>query len=379
MSSSDFESAAFRDGAIRFPRYRAVNCRRQGWISRSECAPPVGNIVNSLFWNGVGWLRNRTMFSQIAVPITVTSVITMVALVWLLTRTETDVTHLVLIVTLPALQLLLSFAIVFLAMRDVARSLSQLTDAAAKIAMSNSGVAVQERGARELSEAARAFNAMCARVKGHFEERVQMLSAFAHDMQTPITRMRLRAELSEDFPDREKVLRDLLEMERLVREGITYAKNSLHRVEEEILVDLPAFIESIVFDYEDTGRNVRLSSCAEGTVLLRPMTLRRIISNLVDNSLKYGRDTELRVSRDRNGGVLIAVVDRGPGIEPTLLAAVTQPFVKLSEGSSGIGLGLSIAQQLTEEIGATLRLRNREGGGLAAEIALRQRPADGKA
>jgi signal transduction histidine kinase len=132
-------------------------------------------------------------------------------------------------------------------------------------------------------------------------------------------------------------------------------------------------VESLVYDYQDTGKNVTIEQNVGGAIVTRPHALRRILTNLVDNAIKFGGAAEVSVRRERDA-VLIDVMDRGPGIPDDKLDAVLQPFVRLegsrSRETGGTGLGLAIAHQLSVAIGGSLKLRNREGGGLAAEIRI---------
>gem|GEM_PF-6976493 len=223
-------------------------------------------------------------------------------------------------------------------------------------------VAEEDAGSHEASEAA-AVQA---------DQRIRILTAFSHDVQTPITRMRLRLELADEFPEKEKLLCDLREAEQLIREGIAYAKNSHICSEVAIPVDLRSFVESVVFDYQDTGRPVTLDSIVEGVLMLKPVALRRILSNFVDNALKYAGSAELAIWRSQTGNLVISVLDQGPGIACDKIESVKEPFFRLerdqSNGVSGIGLGLAIANQLAEDMNAKLHLANRVDGGLSAEI-----------
>ncbi len=234
---------------------------------------------------------------------------------------------------------------------------------------------LSETGPTEVAYAATAFNAMRDRIAQYLEERVQILAAISHDLQTPITRMKLRAEMAEDSIDRDKLVQDLGEVERLVKEGVAYARSAHGNHEQASRIDLASFIESLAYDYQDTGKAVTIEELGDGAIVTRPHALRRILTNLIDNALKFAGSAEIEVQRQESA-VFIRVLDRGPGIPNSQLQAVLQPFFRLEQSrnreTGGTGLGLAIAQQLATAIGATLTLRNRVGGGLVAEIALRQ-------
>jgi signal transduction histidine kinase len=186
--------------------------------------------------------------------------------------------------------------------------------------------------------------------------------------------MKLRTEFMEESADRDKFAQDLNEVERLVREGIDYARSAHGNVETPVRVELHAFLESLVYDYQDTGKAVTLSGAAAGPLLTRPHALRRVLGNLVDNALKFAGAAEIRVDVQEGAPLSVFVLDRGPGIPEHELDAVLQPFYRLESSrnrdTGGTGLGLAIAQQLAVVVGAKLILSNRDGGGLSAELRL---------
>ncbi|MCY1221259.1 Sensor protein RstB [compost metagenome] len=202
---------------------------------------------------------------------------------------------------------------------------------------------------------------------------MQILAAISHDLQTPITRMRLRAEMADDSEDKRKLVHDLAEIETLVKEGLAYARAMHDDGEQASRIDIGSFVESLVYDYQDTGKAVTILQNIGGAIMTRPHALRRILTNLTDNAIKFGGAAELSVRRD-GAAVVIGVLDRGPGIPAGKLESVMQPFVRLEESrnreTGGTGLGLAIAHQLALAIGASLTLRNREGGGLEAQLRL---------
>ncbi|WP_426289274.1 HAMP domain-containing sensor histidine kinase [Ensifer adhaerens] len=261
------------------------------------------------------------------------------------------------------------------AMRQAVRPLVNLAAAADTLDPNRNTPRLSETGPTEVAYAATAFNAMRDRIAQYLEERVQILAAISHDLQTPITRMKLRAEMAEDFADREKLIQDLGQIESLVKEGVAYARSAHGNVEKSTRVDLASFIESLVYDYQDTGKSVSASDIDGGTVTTRPQALRRILTNLVDNALKFAGSAEIEARRLADDTVVISVLDRGPGIPDDQLGAVLKPFVRLEDSrnreTGGTGLGLAIAQQLAVSINASLTLRNRDGGGLLGELVIR--------
>jgi signal transduction histidine kinase len=271
------------------------------------------------------------------------------------------------------IQLVLLVLCSWFAVRLAIRPLVRLAQAADTLDLSKDAPRLQESGPAEVAYAATAFNAMRDRITHYLQERVQILAAISHDLQTPITRMKLRAEVADESPERGKLLQDLTEIERLVREGITYAKSAHGDAEKPARVDLASFLESLVFDYQDTGNPVTLRNGAAVTLQTRTHALRRILTNLIDNALKFGAAAEVEAEADAQA-LTIRVLDRGPGIPEEHLEAVMQPFFRLEQsrnrGTGGTGLGLAIAQQLAQAIGATLALSNRAGGGLQAQLRI---------
>jgi signal transduction histidine kinase len=271
-------------------------------------------------------------------------------------------------------QLALLLLCTWIAVRSAIRPLHRLAKAAETLDPSKNAARLDETGPAEVTYAATAFNAMQDRISHYLGERVQILAAISHDLQTPITRMKLRAEVAEDSPEKEKLISDLSEIERLVHDGVAYARTAHGNVEKPTRIEIGSFVESIVFDYQDTGKAVTARRTIEAVVTTRPHALRRILTNLIDNALKFAGEAEVDTVRMPDGKICISICDRGPGIPEGQLESVLQPFYRLEQSRSrdtgGTGLGLAIAQQLALAIGGTLSLKNRSGGGLAAEIVL---------
>ncbi|KFC70343.1 Periplasmic sensor signal transduction histidine kinase precursor [Bosea sp. LC85] len=271
-------------------------------------------------------------------------------------------------------QLFLLILCTWLAVRLAIRPLLDLAEAAATLDPNRKAERLDETGPAEVAYAATAFNEMRDRIAHYLRERVQILAAISHDLQTPITRMKLRAEMAEDGPEKDKLMNDLSEIERLVREGVAYAKSAQGDAERPTRIDIASFAESIVFDYQDIGKAVSCGRIIDAVVETRPHAIRRILTNLIDNALKFAGAAEIEIENLPDGKIRIAVLDRGPGIPEDQLEAVLQPFHRLEQSRSrdtgGTGLGLAIAHQLALATGGSLRLRNRSGGGLAAEVTL---------
>ncbi|VVN72745.1 ATP-binding protein [Pseudomonas fluorescens] len=271
-------------------------------------------------------------------------------------------------------QLALMIACTWLAVRIAIRPLTRLAQAVETLDPNTHAVHLDEKGPTEVAHAAKAFNAMQARIAAYLKERMQLLAAISHDLQTPITRMKLRAEFMDDSSEKDKLWNDLGEMEHLVREGVAYARSVHGSTEESRRTDLDSFLDSLVFDYQDMGKDVQLGGKSGAVINTRPHALRRVLVNLTDNALKFAGAAELRVESTADGSLSVKVMDRGPGIAEEELAHVMEPFYRVensrNRSTGGTGLGLAIAQQLALALGGSLTLSHREGGGLCAELRL---------
>ena len=274
------------------------------------------------------------------------------------------------------IQLAILALFTWLAVRVAARPLAQLAHAADMLTPDMQTAPLPEDGPLEVARAAAAFNAMQRRISAYLAERVQILAAVSHDLQTPITRMRLRADMLDDGTQRDKMQADLAAMQALVEQGIAYARSQNQAQtpdEASCRIDLDALLRSLVYDYQDAGQAVALHGQLGHPLISRPQTLQRILSNLVDNALKFGREVEIHV-QPAASEVAISVLDRGPGIPQEQLSAVLQPFYRVENSrnreTGGSGLGLAIVQQLTIALGGTLALSNREGGGLTVSLLI---------
>jgi len=261
------------------------------------------------------------------------------------------------------------------AVRIATRPLHELARVAEALGPDLKAERLEEDGPSEVARAARAFNAMQQRISAHVAERMQILAAISHDLQTPITRMRLRVDQMDDEAQASKLAQDLHEMEQLVKEGVAYARTLHGTGEAPRRVDLDALLDSLVCDYEDAGSPVTFERRLNVAIVTRVQALRRIVGNLVDNALKYGSTAAIEVSASpQDKTVTISVLDSGPGIPEEALEKVFEPFYRLetsrNRGTGGTGLGLAISRQLAVAMGAQLTLRNRPEGGLEGRLVL---------
>lgn len=230
----------------------------------------------------------------------------------------------------------------------------------------------EDHGPSEVRDAARAFNSMQSRIRHFIEERTYMLAAIAHDLQTPLTRLRLRLEKVSDEELRQRLINDLIATQDMVREGLELAR-SLNTEEPFELVDLDALITTICDDATDAGQKVTHSGKLGIPVRARSHALRRGLANLVDNAVKYGGFAHVTVKKYGDKAI-ISVMDGGPGIPEDQLELVLQPFKRLEDSrsrtSGGTGLGLTIAGNIAEKHRGNLRLRNVLANGYGLEAIL---------
>jgi signal transduction histidine kinase len=276
---------------------------------------------------------------------------------------------------LPAAFAVQLFALAFLtwvAVKLATQPLVRLERAANSLGSDLRGEPLPEDGPTEVARAATAFNAMQRRIAAQAAERIQILAAIARRLQTPITRMRLRADFLGDGDAKEKLQGDLQEMQTLVKQGLALARWRDEVGEQRCQTDLHALIDSLVCDYSDAGKPLRFAGERGVTILTHPQALRRIMINLIDNGLKFGEDVEVAIDAQPSAGITITVSDRGPGIPDEHLKSVFLPFYRIEASrnreTGGTGLGLAIAQQLASALRGTLTLANRDGGGLEARL-----------
>jgi signal transduction histidine kinase len=258
------------------------------------------------------------------------------------------------------------------AVRWVTGPLSVLASAAQELGENIDRAPLPETGPSEVRRAARAFNTMQQRLQRFIADRTRILTAMSHDLKTPITRLRLRAEGLEDETQRAKFVRDLEEMEAMVGQTLEFMRDAAAR-EAVRRVDLTALLESLRDDYAETGRGVVLEGRVVEPYAGRPLALRRCFANLLDNAIRYGGRARVRIE-DTPGSVVVRVHDEGPGMSAAELEKAFEPFFRgeasRSRETGGTGLGLGIARNIARAHGGDLTLRNRAEGGLEATLTL---------
>ena len=276
----------------------------------------------------------------------------------------------------PGFLSLLAVGIALLALlvaRIASAPLSRLAAAAEALGRNLQGQPMSLGGPIEVRRAAQAFNAMQEQLQHHLAARTQMLAAITHDLQTPLTRLRLRLEDVGDEALRTRLVADLAAMQALIREGLDLAR-SAESAEQAVALDLDSLLESLVEDAVEAGRDVRFEQGTGAVLMLRPLAMQRLFANLLDNALTYGSRATIRSEAQADGALVVRVRDHGPGIPEADLQAVFDPFFRLegsrSRETGGTGLGLTIARMLAQKEGAELTLRNVQGG-LEAQVAWR--------
>lgn len=263
-------------------------------------------------------------------------------------------------------------ALSLIAVRWVTGPLSTLASAAEKLGEDINRPPLPETGPVEARRAARAFNTMQRRLSRFISDRTRVLAAMSHDLKTPITRLRLRTELLDDEALRAKFSKDLGEMESMVAQALDFMRDS-SASEPVQRVDIMALLESLQTDYQDMGNAVEVEGRLDAPFGGRPLALRRCLTNLVDNAIRYGKRA-IVMAEDAAGAITIRVLDEGPGIPEQELEHAFEPFFRgessRNRDTGGTGLGLGIARNIARAHGGDLTLRNRPGGGLEATLTL---------
>lgn len=267
--------------------------------------------------------------------------------------------------------------LVFVAVRQVTRPLSVLAGAAEELGRNIDRPPLPEEGAAELVQASRALNTMQDRLRRYVQTRMHVLAAMSHDLKTPITRMRLRAEMLDDAQLKAKFIKDFDSLQEMVNSTLDYMRGLGDGGELPEPIDLTALISSLKEDAEEAGRVVTLHGDTRSPVPGRAQALKRCLQNLIDNALAYGKRADITV-RDEGAAVNIAIRDDGPGIPEGEMEKVFEPFYRVegsrNRNSGGSGLGLSIARNIAQAHGGTVRLRNLASGGLEVTLRLPRGP-----
>ncbi|MBI4725381.1 MAG: HAMP domain-containing protein, partial [Rhodomicrobium sp.] len=281
---------------------------------------------------------------------------------------------------LPASPLLIQFATmaaisaigIVLVLGRLTRPLKELARAASALGRGESSTKLEERGPREVVETIRAFNDMQERLSRFVHGRTKMLAALGHDLRTPITSLRLRAEFIEDEEIRDKILETLDEMAEMAEASLSFAREEAAQ-EETRLVDLGALISTVCADLSDAGLAVTCADTGSFAMRCRPVGLKRAFRNVIENAVTYGQRARISAGCKQDEAVIV-IDDDGPGIPDGDIERVFKPFVRLERSrnkeTGGVGLGLAIARSIVRSHGGDIVLQNRAGGGLRVTISL---------
>lgn len=255
--------------------------------------------------------------------------------------------------------------------RRLTRPIRVFAEAAERLGADPDAEPLNPTGPAEVRTAIHAFNDMQASIRAHMRQRTQTIAAIAHDLRTPLTRLRFRAEQAPDAV-RDRMAGDIEEMDHLIGQAMAFVRGDAATDRRERF-DLGLLAEDCAHDFSETGTAVTLDRVEGMTVEGDPAALRRAISNLIDNALKFAGSARVSAFRDGKTAVL-EVADDGPGIVETELETVFEPFHRgersRSRETGGAGLGLAVARQAARAHGGDVTLENRPGGGLTARLTL---------
>ncbi|MDI3567263.1 ATP-binding protein [Bradyrhizobium sp. Arg816] len=255
----------------------------------------------------------------------------------------------------------------------LAAPLSSFARAAENFSLDGAADPLPERGPEEIRSVARALNRMHERIARLMSDRTRMLAAISHDLRTPITRLRLRAEFIEDEGNRRRMLIDLDQMRSMLESVLSLLRND-RKIEAVTLVDIASTLQLIADQFGDMGHVVRYDGPASATAAARPDDLHRGVTNLVENAVRFGAEVTIRL--DVSGTrLVIDVEDDGPGISDTRKQEMLEPFARGDDARTmdehtGFGLGLSIARAIAIAHGGELSLHDRAPHGLIVRMQL---------
>lgn len=271
-----------------------------------------------------------------------------------------------------AVMLIAIVLLTILVVHHLTRPLRMFAAAARRLGTDVNAPPLPVNGPREVRQATVAFNEMQTRIRRFVEDRTQMLAAIAHDLRTPITRLRLRADYMEDTDQHRRMLADLDQMERMVASTLAFARDE-SGTEDPRQVDLATLIEQVCEEFSDAGAAVSCNCTRPSACLVRPESLRRALTNLVDNAVKYGNRARVRMTCDDLEAVIV-VDDDGPGIPDDDLERVFRPFQRVDRArgadTGGTGLGLTVVRNIIRGHGGDVTLENRPEGGLRQVVRL---------
>ncbi len=267
------------------------------------------------------------------------------------------------------------------AARALTAPLSAFAKAAESFSLSGAASPLPERGPEEVRTLAQALNRMQARIGALMEDRTRMLAAISHDLRTPITRMRLRSEFIEDEGNRARMLADLDQMRSMLEQVLSFLRDDRRR-EAMTLVDIASTLQLVADQFADMGHSISYEGPDHALATVLPEDLHRCVTNLVENAVRFGSETTLRL-RTAQDTMTIEVEDDGPGISDARKGVMLEPFARGDEArnmdAAGFGLGLSIAKAIVLAHGGELSLHDRPPHGLTVRIRLPVHPGNPRA
>ncbi len=269
-------------------------------------------------------------------------------------------------ITLPGF-LLIFIAIVFL--KNQTRPIVNLAKVAEKFGKGEFVKEFKPSGAKEIRQATYEFERMRKRISIHLNQRSEMLSGISHDLRTPLTRLKLQLALLKQQDLAKKMGDDIEEMERMLNEYLEFSRHQ--KTEETEMTDLNIFVEDILKKYE--GKNIKINLEENSKINIRPNSIKRCLVNLLDNALSYGEKVEVITKKTVNN-LLILIDDNGPGIPENEYQNVMKPFYRIDksrgQNKSGVGLGLSIANDIIRSHGGNISLEKSPMNGLRVKVSL---------
>lgn len=268
-------------------------------------------------------------------------------------------------------------AVVVVSVRHQTRTLRDLADAAERLGRGEDAPPLDDRGPAEIAVAIHAFETMRDRLRRFMGERLRLLAAVSHDLRTPLTTLRLKAEFVDDEAVRDDLVATLDELTAITEATLAFTRAEASH-EETRRIALDELVGEVVGDFRLAGANAELDAPRPAPFEGRPVALKRAVRNVVENAIRYGGSARVTIL-DEPERVRIVVEDDGPGLPADRIDEAFQPFVRLepsrSRETGGLGLGLSIARGIVQSHGGAIALVNRDGGGLRVEIALPRRRA----
>jgi two-component system OmpR family sensor kinase len=270
-----------------------------------------------------------------------------------------------------ALSILVTAPLAWLFARRLAAPITAFADAADRLGRDPNAAPLSIDGSREVTAAATAFNRMQERLRRYVEDRTAMVGAIAHDLRTPLTRLRFRIEAApEDL--RPKLQSDVDQMEAMIAATMSFVADAT-KARERTPLELSSLVESVMDDLAETGAETTVERADKLVLNGDPVALRRLVVNLAENALKYGQRARARVFAE-GGAAIIEIDDDGPGVPIAELERVFDPFYRgepsRNRETGGIGLGLAVVRSVARAHGGDVTLHNREGGGLTARVTL---------